>query len=234
MSKDFRGARKLCSIEQHCTFSETCKLVKCQPSRPQQLCIVLSGRQCYRHSKPQPTYTTGPPAASTMSNQEQGWYLANVALPSLGRSLEQSYVIRSRTVCHWKFKTPPQNCSSSAILWLLYLVLISFSVLYCFIVFNIVTCCAVSCKWMMKWNEKCEDFKCVWKPTESRLCLTHYVNKSSRWAVSVSSLWTYDCLLLELTFCVNCRYAEVRHFTVSIRGEKLPYTRTVQSWSIPW
>ena len=29
---------------------------------------------------------------------------------------------------------------------------------------------------------KCEDFKCVWKPTESRLCLTHYVNKSSRWA----------------------------------------------------
>ena len=29
---------------------------------------------------------------------------------------------------------------------------------------------------------KCEDFKCVWKPTESRLCLTHYVNKSSCWA----------------------------------------------------
>ena len=34
--------------------------------------------------------------------------------------------------------------------------------------------------WMNEW--KCEDFKCVWKPTESRLCLTHYVNKSSRWA----------------------------------------------------
>jgi len=33
--------------------------------------------------------------------------------------------------------------------------------------------------WMNEW--KCEDFKCVWKPTESRLCLTHYVNKSSRW-----------------------------------------------------
>jgi len=33
---------------------------------------------------------------------------------------------------------------------------------------------------MNEW--KCEDFKCVWKPTESRLCLTHYVNKSSRWA----------------------------------------------------
>jgi len=27
------------------------------------------------------------------------------------------------------------------------------------------------CIWMKKW--KCEDFKCVWKPTESRLCLTH-------------------------------------------------------------
>ena len=35
-------------------------------------------------------------------------------------------------------------------------------------------------EWMNEW--KCEDFKCVWKPTESRLCLTHYVNKSSRWA----------------------------------------------------
>ena len=34
--------------------------------------------------------------------------------------------------------------------------------------------------WINEW--KCEDFKCVWKPTESRLCLTHYVNKSSRWA----------------------------------------------------
>jgi len=37
-----------------------------------------------------------------------------------------------------------------------------------------------SMKWMNEW--KCEDFKCVRKPTESRLCLTHYVNKSSRWA----------------------------------------------------
>jgi len=28
---------------------------------------------------------------------------------------------------------------------------------------------------IVEWNEwKCEDFKCVWKPTESRLCLTHY------------------------------------------------------------
>jgi len=35
-------------------------------------------------------------------------------------------------------------------------------------------------EWMNEW--KCEDFKCVWKPTESRLCLTHYVNKSSCWA----------------------------------------------------
>jgi len=39
-------------------------------------------------------------------------------------------------------------------------------------------------EWMNEW--KCEDFKCVWKPTESRLCLTHYVNKSSRWAASRS------------------------------------------------
>ena len=35
-------------------------------------------------------------------------------------------------------------------------------------------------EWMNEWKR--EDFKCVWKPTESRLCLTHYVNKSSRWA----------------------------------------------------
>jgi len=27
----------------------------------------------------------------------------------------------------------------------------------------------------MKNEWKCEDFKCVWKPTESRLCLTHYM-----------------------------------------------------------
>ena len=26
-------------------------------------------------------------------------------------------------------------------------------------------------EWKNEW--KCEDFKCVWKPTESRLCLTH-------------------------------------------------------------
>ena len=40
-----------------------------------------------------------------------------------------------------------------------------------------------SCHVASTLNEwKCEDFKCVWKPTESRLCLTHYVNKSSRWA----------------------------------------------------
>jgi len=52
-------------------------------------------------------------------------------------------------------------------------------------------CKTARCCW---WNEtaimnenewKCEDFKCVWKPTESRLCLTHYVNKSSRWAKNV-------------------------------------------------
>jgi len=41
----------------------------------------------------------------------------------------------------------------------------------------------VQYEWMNEW--KCEDFKCIWKPTESRLCLTHYVNKSSRWAKNV-------------------------------------------------
>ena len=34
----------------------------------------------------------------------------------------------------------------------------------------------------MKWNEKCDDLKCVQKPTQSRLSLTHHANKSSRWA----------------------------------------------------
>jgi len=29
---------------------------------------------------------------------------------------------------------------------------------------------------------KCIDLKCVWKPTSSRLSLTHRANKSSRWA----------------------------------------------------
>ena len=50
---------------------------------------------------------------------------------------------------------------------------------------------AVSIKWLpsglggtlSKWNEwKCIDFKCVRKPTKSRLSLTHHANKSSRWA----------------------------------------------------
>ena len=38
--------------------------------------------------------------------------------------------------------------------------------------------------WWMKWmNEwKCNDLKCVRKPTKSRLSLTHHANKSSRWA----------------------------------------------------
>jgi len=35
----------------------------------------------------------------------------------------------------------------------------------------------------MKWNEKCDDLKCVQKLTQNRLSLTHYANKSSRrWA----------------------------------------------------
>jgi len=36
--------------------------------------------------------------------------------------LEHSSVIRTRTVWHWKFQTPPQNCSFSAMLLLQYLV----------------------------------------------------------------------------------------------------------------
>jgi len=40
----------------------------------------------------------------------------------------------------------------------------------------------------MKWNEiklneKSNDFKCVQKPTQSRLSLTHHANKSSRWEI---------------------------------------------------
>ena len=34
--------------------------------------------------------------------------------------------------------------------------------------------------WMNEW--KCNDLKCVRKPTKSRLSLTHHANKSSRWA----------------------------------------------------
>ena len=36
-------------------------------------------------------------------------------------------------------------------------------------------------EWMNEW--KCNDFKCVWQPTRSRLDLTQHVNKSSLWAV---------------------------------------------------
>ena len=36
--------------------------------------------------------------------------------------------------------------------------------------------------WSVKWNEKCNDLKCIQKPTHSRLSLTHHANKSSRWA----------------------------------------------------
>ena len=35
-------------------------------------------------------------------------------------------------------------------------------------------------EWMNEW--KCNDLKCVRKPTKSRLSLTHHANKSSRWA----------------------------------------------------
>jgi len=38
-----------------------------------------------------------------------------------------------------------------------------------------------------KWNEKCNDLKCVQKPTQSRLSLTHHANKSSRCGASLTS-----------------------------------------------
>jgi len=44
--------------------------------------------------------------------------------------------------------------------------------------FSIVQCLNV--EWMNEW--KCNDLKCVRKPTKSRLSLTHHANKSSRWA----------------------------------------------------
>jgi len=38
----------------------------------------------------------------------------------------------------------------------------------------------------MKW--KCSDFKCIRKPTKSRLSLTHHANKSSRWAEQIRGI----------------------------------------------
>jgi len=57
--------------------------------------------------------------------------------------------------------------------------------------------------WMNEW--KCEDFKCVWKPTESRLCLTHYVNKSSRCIYYV--LFNNE----HITFCITTGVNWVKH-----------------------
>jgi len=65
-------------------------------------------------------------------------------------------------------------------------------------------------EWMNEW--KCEDFKCVWKPTESRLCLTHYVNKSSRWYKSNDSLDKGECRFDKL----DCWFDKVkRNFGLS-------------------
>ena len=36
--------------------------------------------------------------------------------------------------------------------------------------------------WRRRRRRKCNDLKCVRKPTKSRLSLTHHANKSSRWA----------------------------------------------------
>jgi len=42
----------------------------------------------------------------------------------------------------------------------------------------------ISTKWLWRRRRrrKCDDLKCVRKPTKSRLSLTHHGNKSSRWA----------------------------------------------------
>jgi len=45
-----------------------------------------------------------------------------------------------------------------------------------------IRCNLVGMKMMNRMKRKCIDFKCVRKPTKSRLCLTHRANKSSRWA----------------------------------------------------
>ena len=37
-------------------------------------------------------------------------------------------------------------------------------------------------QWRRRRRRKCNDLKCVRKPTKSRLSLTHHANKSSRWA----------------------------------------------------
>jgi len=72
----------------------------------------------------------------------------------------------------------------------------------------------------MKW--KCEDFKCVWKPTESRLCLTHYVNKSSRWATLDTSWWQGKSIP-RAGLGSSCPSAGPRS-TARVRGSPLPRT----------
>jgi len=67
---------------------------------------------------------------------------------------------------------------------------------------------------MNEW--KCEDFKCVWKPTESRLCLTHYVNKSSR--MPTLQLPEHHTRLLDSNFLVRMLYIDCYQYIVKLRG----------------
>jgi len=73
-------------------------------------------------------------------------------------------------------------------------------------------------QWMNEW--KCEDFKCVWKPTESRLCLTHYVNKSSRWAKVI----TAHTLRAQLSCCSSSTWPSsscIKYKFLSLTSEGL-------------
>ena len=81
-------------------------------------------------------------------------------------------------------------------------------------------------EWMNEW--KCEDFKCVWKLTESRLCLTHYVNKPSRWAKQSrkwsGSPWSQSdtmCCVLLAVCCITTNFTpDMCNSRPCERGEK--------------
>jgi len=52
---------------------------------PQQSCAVISGRQCYRHSQPQPSYTTSvrqQPPLRLPASRSLGRRLGTLTLPS--------------------------------------------------------------------------------------------------------------------------------------------------------
>jgi len=58
---------------------------------------------------------------------------------------------------------------------------------------------------------KCEDFKCVWKPTESRLCLTHYnLLMTVFWSRVYQQRHVTTCLMMfavgERNVAIRCRF----------------------------